>query len=121
MNILVVDDSKAMRLIVRRALRQAGYGDEKIMEAACADEALRIAQNQCPDLLLCDWNMPGTSGMDLLQKLRYAGLKTRFGFVTSECTEERREKAAEAGALFLIAKPFTVEVFQGALNSVLRP
>lgn len=121
MNILVVDDSKAMRMIVRRTLRQAEYGDETIMEAASADEAFQIAQSQCPDLLLCDWNMPGSSGLDLLQKLRDAGLKTRFGFVTSECTEERREKAAAAGALFLIAKPFKLQDFRDALHFAMHP
>ncbi len=121
MNILVVDDSKAMRMIVRRTLRQAGYGEETVLEAASGDEALRIAQANTPDLLLCDWNMPGMSGLDLLNTLRSTGLTTKFGFVTSECTNERRAKAAEAGALFLIAKPFTVDDFQDALDPVLKP
>ncbi len=107
MQILVVDDSKAMRMIVRRTLRQAGYDAETISEAANGEEALQLVQKSPPALLLCDWNMPGMSGLDLLQTLRSSGFTTRFGFVTSESTTGMRAKAVEAGALFLIAKPFT--------------
>ncbi len=120
MNILVVDDSKAMRMIVRRTLRQAGFGSETVSEASNGDEALSIVKSNCPDLLLCDWNMPGMSGLDLLQKLKSDGTRVKFGFVTSECTEEMRAKATEAGALFLISKPFTAENFEETLQKVLQ-
>jgi two-component system, chemotaxis family, chemotaxis protein CheY len=82
MNMMVVDDSRAMRNIVRRTLRQAGYGDANVIEAMCGDEA---------------------------QSLRAAGLVTRFGLVTSEGTTGRRAEAAQPGVAFLIAKPFTAE------------
>jgi len=120
MNILLVDDSKAMRMIVRRTLRQAGYGGETVSEAANGDEALELVQSTRPDLLLCDWNMPGMSGLDLLLKLKSSGFDAKFGFVTSECTEEMRAKAAQAGALFLISKPFTAEHFQEELDRVFQ-
>lgn len=121
MNILLVDDSKAMRMIVRRTLRQAGYGQETLSEASNGDEALQLVQSTCPDLLLCDWNMPGMSGLELLLKLKSTGFNAKFGFVTSECTEEMRAKAAEAGALFLISKPFTAEDFQQELDRIFQP
>jgi two-component system chemotaxis response regulator CheY len=114
--ILLVDDSKAMRLIVRRALKEAGYGREIIVEATNGDEALTLIQEDCPDLLLSDWNMPGTNGIELLEKITSAGHKLRFGFVTSECTPEMRVRAAAAGAKFLIAKPFTADDIQSALD-----
>ena len=84
MNILLVDDSKAMRMIVRRTLRQAGYGQETLSEASNGDEALQLVQSIRPDLLLCDWNMPGMSGLELLLKLKSSGFDAKFGFVTSE-------------------------------------
>lgn len=121
MKILVVDDSKAMRMIVRRTLRQIGFSPDSVTEASSADEALELIKGEVPDLLLCDWNMPGMSGIELLRNIRATTLGTRFVFVTTECTSEMRTEAASAGADYLISKPFTAEHFQLALNTVLHP
>lgn len=115
MKILIVDDSRAMRMIVRRTLRQAGYGQHDIEEAANGREGYEQIQSTKPDLVLCDWNMPEMTGIELLQKLKDEGHGVKFGFVTSESTDEMRARANEAGALFLIAKPFTPDSFKGAL------
>jgi len=118
MKILVVDDSKAMRMIVKRTLRQAGFNGDAD-EAGNGVEALQAIKAQAPDLVLCDWNMPEMSGLELLQKLGTEGIKVKFGFVTSEGTPEMRDTAMRNGALFLISKPFTVESFQDTLTKVL--
>ena len=119
MKILVVDDSKAMRSIVMRTLRQAGYGDHAISEASTGAEALGSIRNAAPDLVLCDWNMPEMSGIELLHALGAEGIRLKFGFVTSESTPEMRKIAEDGGALFLITKPFTVDSFQAALSPIL--
>jgi two-component system chemotaxis response regulator CheY len=119
MKILIIDDSKAMRLIVRRTLRQAGLGEHDVVEASCGEEGLEAVQRETPDLVLCDWNMPGLSGLDVLVALRQKSNPVKFGFVTSEGTAVMRQAAADAGALFLIAKPFTPEAFRDALAPVL--
>ncbi|HYQ16974.1 MAG TPA: response regulator, partial [Polyangiaceae bacterium] len=67
--ILVVDDSKAMRLIVRRTLRQAGFGDYEVAEAANGVEALQQIAQAAPALVISDWNMPEMTGIELLQEL----------------------------------------------------
>ena len=118
MRIWVVDDSKAMRMIVTRTLRQAGFDGHTLEEASNGAEALANIRKETPDLVLCDWNMPEMSGIDLLSTLTAEGVSVKFGFVTSEGTDEMRARAREAGALFLIAKPFTVEAFQEALKPV---
>jgi two-component system chemotaxis response regulator CheY len=115
--ILIVDDSKAMRAIVMRTLRQAGYGDRALEEAGDGLEALKAIRASAPDLVLCDWNMPEMSGIELLQALRALGLRVKFGFVTSEGSPEVRRTAADCGALFMIAKPFTVETIKTTLAS----
>ncbi|MDO9380438.1 MAG: response regulator [Nocardioidaceae bacterium] len=107
MKILIVDDSRVMRHIVRRTLRQAGYGHVETVEAADGIEALAAVAAESPDLVLSDWNMPQMSGVELLQVLRGRGDQVDFGFVTSEGSAAMRERAAEAGARFVIAKPFT--------------
>ena len=71
-----------------------------------------------PDLVLSDWNMPNMTGIECLQALRSSGSDVPFGFVTSEGSPEMREKAATAGALFLIAKPFTEDTFRDTLGAV---
>ncbi|WP_263379200.1 response regulator [Granulicella paludicola] len=107
MNILLVDDSKAMRLLVKRALREAGYGTGTVLEASNGEEALQIARQNVLDLLLSDWNMPGTTGIELLNQLRAIGSVVKFGFITSESAPEMRARAIAAGAQFMITKPFT--------------
>lgn len=117
--ILVVDDSKAMRLIVRRTLRQAGFGEYEVEEATNGLEAISAIENARPDLILSDWNMPEMNGYELLKALRAKKNDVRLGFVTTESTPEMQALANEAGALFLIAKPFTAEQFQAALKPFL--
>lgn len=119
MKILVADDSRVMRHIVKRTLRQAGYADVQVCEAGNGLEALEVIATEAPDLVLCDWNMPKMNGLDLLTTLRARGRDVPFGFVTSEGSSEMREKAQNAGALFLIAKPFTPDAFREALEPVL--
>jgi two-component system chemotaxis response regulator CheY len=118
MKILVVDDSKAMRMIVVRNLRQAGYGDATVVEAENGVQGLAAVRSEAPDLVLCDWNMPEMNGIDFLRALRAEGNTTSFGFVTSESTPAMREQAIEAGAAFLLAKPFSADDFQNILAGV---
>ena len=116
MKILVVDDSKAMRMIVRRSLRQAGFGSAEVLEAADGKLALDSIREACPDLVLSDWNMPEMTGIELLEELRREGRTVRFGFVTTEGTPDMRARALEAGALFLLAKPFTPDDLRDTLE-----
>jgi len=118
MRILIVDDSKAMRGLVRRALRQAGFGSCDFTEACNGKEALDQIRAEAPDLVLCDWNMPEMSGIELLTALRGEQSAVKFGFVTSEGTQEMRQAASDAGAAFFVTKPFTPEALEQALAGV---
>ncbi|WP_148615841.1 response regulator [Nocardioides rubriscoriae] len=118
MKIVVVDDSRVMRQIVIRTLRQAGEGGHDIVEAENGREALDAVETHSPDLVLSDWNMPEMSGIDLLDALRSRGNAVPFGFVTSEGSDDMRARAASSGASFLIAKPFTPEAFADAIATV---
>ncbi|OLF06896.1 response regulator [Actinophytocola xanthii] len=119
MKILVADDSRVMRQIVIRTLRQAGFGDHDIVEAPDGAAAHSAIGEEKPDLVLSDWNMPGMTGIELLRAVRGAGNNVPFGFVTSETSDEMRRTAEAGGALFLIAKPFTAEMFRDNLSSIL--
>ncbi len=118
MKILLVDDSKAMRMIVMRQMRQIGYGDSEFAEANNGQEALDSILADPPSLVLSDWNMPEMNGIDLLRELNERSVKIPFGFVTSEGTPEMRQLAADAGARFLVAKPFTADDLQAAIGNI---
>ena len=116
MRVLVADDSTVMRRIVLRTLRQAGIEPDEVLEAADGQQAYETVLNDAPDLVLSDWNMPNMTGIESLRAIRAAGSDVTFGFVTSEGSEEMRATAAEAGAAFLIAKPFTPESFRETIE-----
>jgi two-component system chemotaxis response regulator CheY len=118
--IMIVDDSKAMRMIVRRTLKQAGFGTYDVEEATNGADALVKIRADAPRLVLSDWNMPDMSGYELLTKLREEKIEVPFAMITTEGTPEMRAKAAAAGALFLIQKPFTPEELARAVGTVLK-
>jgi two-component system chemotaxis response regulator CheY len=119
MDVLLVDDSKTMRMLVQRALRQAGYRDLSFGEAENGARALEIMSKEKPQLILSDWNMPEMSGIEFLQALRLQKNMTPFGFITSEASAEIKNIAMNNGAKFLLTKPFNPEDVQTALEPIL--
>jgi two-component system chemotaxis response regulator CheY len=118
MQILVVDDSKAMRGIVMRAVRQAGY-EATFLEATNGLEALRAIRTAPPALVMADWHMPEMTGIELLHALRAEGSEVKVGFVTSESDPRMRDVAFQAGAAFMLSKPFTTDAIKAVLKPVL--
>lgn len=119
MRILIVDDSKAMRGIVMRSLRQAGYGDHTMDEAPNGAAALVTARHSPPDLILADLNMPELSGLEMLKALKEEGSRARVGFITSESTQDVVSEVLAAGAAFIISKPFNPATLKDALARVM--
>jgi two-component system chemotaxis response regulator CheY len=106
MRVLVVDDSRAMRMIIRRELR-SGADIDDVVEAESGAAALDAIRGGGVDLVLSDWNMPEMTGIELLESLRAEGWTGPFGFITSESGQSTRTRAFDAGASFLVTKPFT--------------
>jgi two-component system, chemotaxis family, chemotaxis protein CheY len=116
MNVLLVDDNKATRLMLRRTLLMTGIANLQVDEAENGSDALAKVADREPDLILSDWSMPEMGGVDLLRELRARGSTVRFGFVTSAApSPQMQEKAFQAGAQFMIARPFSVERFRDML------
>jgi two-component system chemotaxis response regulator CheY len=116
---LVVDDSKTIRMIIRRILLELGY---EVCEAGNGIEALRVleAEKTVVTLVLADWNMPEMNGLDLLKQLRLdpdlASLKVIM--VTTETEISQMASALEAGANEYVMKPFTREILKGKLELI---
>jgi two-component system, chemotaxis family, chemotaxis protein CheY len=120
MKILVVDDSKVMRKLVIRAIRQAGFPDADVIEAEDGEEAVDLARANAPDVILADWNMPKKTGIEMLEALRAEGDPVKVGFVTSESSVAIRQQADGAGASFLLTKPLNPDALADALAKVAR-
>jgi two-component system chemotaxis response regulator CheY len=108
---LVVDDSKAVRMILAKTLRELGY---EVREAGNGKEALELIENQdlAVTLVLADWNMPEMNGLELLKRLREKPemASTAIVMVTTETEVDQMSAALEAGANEYIMKPFTKEI-----------
>ena len=107
---LVVDDSRVIRSIVGRALKELGFESE---EAGNGREGLdRLKQGILPALMMVDWNMPEMSGLEMVQAVRANGAwnDVRLIMITSENESERVQEALEAGADEYIMKPFSKEM-----------
>ena len=116
---LVVDDSRAIRTILGRVLKELGFA---VTEAGNGVEALdRIARQSAPfDLALVDWNMPEMDGYQLIREVRSRPEldSTILVMVTTENEIEQIAKALEAGANEYVMKPFTREVIEDKLRLV---
>jgi len=116
MRALVVDDSRAMRSIIRRHLNELGIDVE---EAGSGAEALRMLDRIAPpDVVLLDWNMPEMNGLECLRRLRAdeAGTRLPIMMVTTESEMNQVSLALEVGANEYLMKPFDR---QGLLEKLL--
>ncbi len=116
---LVVDDSKTIRMIIRRVLTELGF---EVCEAANGIEALKVldAEKTAVSLVLADWNMPEMNGLELVKSLRqrpeFASIKILM--VTTETEIGQMTQALEAGANEYVMKPFTKDVLVEKLELV---
>jgi two-component system chemotaxis response regulator CheY len=116
MKALVIDDSRAMRLILSGTLRKLGY---EVCEAGNGQEALeRIRDQGRPDLALVDWNMPVMSGYEFIQAVRADPSLNALPLVmvTTETEIGQMASALEAGANEYVMKPFTPEALRDKLE-----
>jgi two-component system chemotaxis response regulator CheY len=112
MRVLVVDDSRAMRSILRTTL--SGLGHE-VVEAGNGQEGLQRLHSDGPfGLALVDWNMPVLNGYDFVRAVRSdpANVSMKMIMVTTEVETEDVVRALEAGADEYVMKPFTPEILK---------
>lgn len=110
MRALIVDDSKAMRMILGKSLREIGF---EVIEAGDGQEALsRLNAGEQVQLMLIDWNMPVMNGYELVCAIRANAMlgDIRIMMVTTETSLDQVQKALTAGANEYLMKPFTKEL-----------
>lgn len=116
---LVVDDSRAIRMILSRILRELGF---EVHEAGNGREGLQVLETQKPgmELILTDWNMPEMNGLEFVKQVRH---RPEFSsvpivMVTTETEVEQMGAALEAGATEYVMKPFNKEILVEKLHMI---
>ncbi len=115
--ILVVEDEAAQRDLIADALERAGHA---VRRSPSVDGALAELEDSVPDLVLCDWRMPGRSGGDLLAEVRSRGLECGFVVMTAYGSIAHAVEAVHLGADDYLSKPFEREALLLAIGRVLR-
>lgn len=121
LNVLVVDDAAFIRDLIKKGIRDA-YPGFKIHEAIDGRKAQSILKANPIDLVLCDWEMPEMSGLELLTWMRAEQRyeNTPFMMITSRGERDHVIKAVQAGVSDYIGKPFTRDNFLQKVDKLLR-
>ena len=111
LDVLIVDDSAAIRKILQRVLRQTEIPIGAVYEAGDGAEALDMMRKQAVGLVLSDINMPNMDGLEFLTKLRAEQTWSNIPvlMVSTEGTQAKVLEAVERGASGYVRKPFTAE------------
>lgn len=122
-DVLVVDDSAAIRKILQRVLRQTGMAIRTIHEAGDGQEALALLATNRVDLVLSDINMPNMDGLQLLKSLKEAEewRNVPVVMITTEGGETKVAEAVKLGAAGYVRKPFTADQIKEKLAGILEP
>ena len=122
-DVLVVDDSAAIRKILQRVLRQTGMAIRTIHEAGDGQEALEILKVHQPALVLTDINMPKMDGLQFLAALKSSDQWKAIPVVmiTTEGGEAKVGEAVKLGAAGYVRKPFTADQIKEKLAGILEP
>ncbi len=116
-NILVVEDDEAIQDMLKFALEMQTY---RLYSALNVKQAWEIIENKPLDLILLDWMLPDSSGIDLLHRIRKYHSMLPVIMVTARVEEEDRVLGLDMGADDYISKPFSIKELQSRIRAVLR-
>jgi two-component system phosphate regulon response regulator PhoB len=117
--ILVVEDEPAIQELISAALQHAGH---RVMRAYSAEEAVPLVNGTLPDVVLLDWMLPGTSGIEFARRLRGDERTRDLPVIMLTARGEEQDKVAglEAGADDYLTKPFSPRELVARIKAVLR-
>ncbi len=115
--ILVIDDDPAVTSLLQRGLAFEGFA---VDIASTGEEGLAVTREQPPALIILDIMMPGIGGLEVLRRLRQAGMSIPVLMLTAKDTSQDEIEGLEQGADDYVVKPFTFEVLLARLHALLR-
>ena len=113
--IAIVEDDEEMRKFLCEFIEQQGFEVRAFANSASALTFLRSASD-LPNLMICDLNLPGMDGIELLATLRTEKLMSPFILITAFGTAETKRRAELAGALEVLMKPFSLSEMSSAIK-----
>lgn len=116
-NVLVVDDEDYILVLLEEVLQVLGY---RPLTASNAAAALDIIASNCVDLVITDMDMPGMSGMELLQKVKGVNPQLPIIFITGYGVDRAARAAQEYGADGFLGKPFHIEDLRRCISRLLK-
>jgi DNA-binding response OmpR family regulator len=119
LTILVVEDDQSMRSLITLILQRSGNTPVAAEDGRQAIQLFQAAPAFF-DLIVCDWNMPSLSGIDVFRQVHAQKPKLPFVMVTARCDLESVKTAQKSGISFYIVKPFTADALQAKIGSALR-
>ena len=118
---LVSDPSPALQLFTHKLLSGYGFDSAGIKTTSDPRAAAEIAASQKPDFLITDWfAKESLNGIALHKALLKDNPNCQFALMAQDCNPTRQQEADEAGALFLLAKPFTADAMRSAVRTALE-
>jgi two-component system chemotaxis response regulator CheY len=120
-NVLIVDDSNAMRAVIKKIVTISGFQMNQCLEAGNGKEALKILSENWVDVIISDINMPEVNGLELLDQIRKNETfkDVPVIMITTEGSSERMQEAFKRGAKGFIKKPFLPEDIRKILHQVI--
>lgn len=117
---LIVDPNPAVQSFIRSTLETYGFASSSIKTASSPDAASEIAAEVKPDFLLTDWFGKGAiTGIELHEAIVHHNPNCTLALMATQASPEQREEAEQAGAYFLLSKPFTAEEFRTSLGKAM--
>lgn len=118
--VIVVDDHAMTRDMVRTILKGAGFTNINVFDSGRA--AWHYVKENRVKLIVCDWNMPGGSGIEFLRDVRHDPRFKDIPFImlTAEAYRESVEEALKVGVTDYVAKPFTAEMLISKIAAALK-
>jgi two-component system, chemotaxis family, chemotaxis protein CheY len=112
--VLVIDDSPAMRGMIRRVIQVSGLDAGEIFEASDGQEALDLLEREWVDVILTDINMPRMDGEEFVRRMAASGLTESIPIVviSTDATQVRREHLQALGVRGYLVKPFQPEALK---------
>ena len=120
-NVLIVDDSKSVRSVIKKIITISGFRMDQCYEAVNGKQALEILSKESVDVILSDLNMPEMNGLELLAAIKADSRLQEIPviIISTEGSDEKRNAILEMGAKLFINKPFSPEYVRKVLYEVI--
>ncbi|MBU9724348.1 MULTISPECIES: response regulator [Bacillaceae] len=115
--LLIVDDQFGIRVLLNEVFEKDGY---KTMQASNGKQALKLVEDEEPDLILLDMKIPGMDGLEILREIKKMGAKSEVIMMTAYGELEMINEAMNLGALTHFAKPFDIDEVRNEVRNFLN-